>query len=166
MTHDRRRSGVAARVLKRSQFLAAGITILMSTPYLDEAERCSRIVLLHEGPCSPSTNPALRGSMPGTLLEVLVASPRDILQQLRSAGGLATAQVFGDRLHVWLDHDNAPAAEAAFRQAAQRAQIDVTGVRAIVPSLEDVFIAKLHPTAQSPRGGGPGLSASHEATAP
>ncbi len=32
-----------------SQFLAQGITILMSTPYLDEAERCSRIVLLHEG---------------------------------------------------------------------------------------------------------------------
>ncbi len=136
-----------------SQFLAAGITILMSTPYLDEAERCSRIVLLHEGRVLALDEPgALRASMPGTMLEVLVPSPRDTLQQLRNAGGLATAQVFGDRLHVWLDHDNPAAAEAAFRQAAQRAHIDATGVRAIMPSLEDVFIAK--------------LSVSQEATAP
>lgn len=127
-----------------SQFLAAGITILMSTPYLDEAERCSRIVLLHEGRVLALDEPgALRASLPGTMLEVLVPSPREALERLRGPGGLATAQVFGDRLHVWLDRDDAAGAVAAFHHAAARAHIDVTGVRAIVPSLEDVFIAKL-----------------------
>ena len=127
-----------------SQFLAAGITILMSTPYLDEAERCGRIVLLHEGRVLALDDPgALRASLPGTMLEVLVPSPREALERLRGPGGLATVQVFGDRLHVWLAGDNAAAAEAAFRDAAARAQVDATGVRAVVPSLEDVFIAKL-----------------------
>ena len=136
-----------------SQFLAAGITILMSTPYLDEAERCNRIVLLHEGRVLALDQPgALRASLPGTMLEVLVPSPREALERLRGPGGLATAQVFGDRLHVWLEHNEAAGAVAALLQAAARADIDVTGVRASVPSLEDVFIAK--------------LSVSHEASAP
>jgi drug efflux transport system ATP-binding protein len=127
-----------------SQFLAAGITILMSTPYLDEAERCSRIVLLHEGRVLALDEPgALRASLPGTMLEVLVPSPREALERLRGPGGLATAQVFGDRLHVWLDRDDTAGAVAAFQQAAARAHVDITGVRAVVPSLEDVFIAKL-----------------------
>ena len=127
-----------------SQFLASGITILMSTPYLDEAERCSRIVLLHEGRVLALDAPAaLRASLPGTMLEVLVASPREALARLRGPGGLANVQVFGDRLHVWFDRDHAAGAAAAFQQAAARARIAATGVRAIVPSLEDVFIAKL-----------------------
>ncbi len=127
-----------------SQFLAAGITILMSTPYLDEAERCSRIVLLHEGRVLALDEPGrLRSSLPGTLLEVLVPSPRDVLQRLRDRGGLANAQVFGDRLHVWLDYDDPARAEKDFLEAAARAQVEASGVRAILPSLEDVFIAKL-----------------------
>ncbi len=139
-----------------SQFLAAGITILMSTPYLDEAERCTRIVLLHEGRVLALDEPGhLRSSLPGTLLEVLVPSPREALQRLRDLGGLANAQVFGDRLHVWLDRDDAVRAETEFLEAAERAHVDTSRVRAIVPSLEDVFIAKLHP----------GLSASRETTA-
>jgi ABC-2 type transport system ATP-binding protein len=127
-----------------SQFLAAGITIVMSTPYLDEAERCSRIVLLHEGRVLALDEPgALRASLPGTMLEVLVPSPREALERLRGPGGLASVQVFGDRLHVWLDHADAAGAAAAFDRAASRAQISATGVRAVVPSLEDVFIARL-----------------------
>src|SRR5687768_11050220 len=78
-----------------SQFLAQGITILMSTPYLDEAERCSRIVLLHEGRVLALDEPgALRASLPGTLLEVLVASPSHALTRLKQPGGVQHAQVF------------------------------------------------------------------------
>ena len=137
-----------------SQFLAAGITILMSTPYLDEAERCTRIALLHEGRVLALDDPSrLRSSVPGTLLEVLVPSPRDVLQRLREHAGLDRVQVFGDRLHVWVggaaDRGHA---EAAFRAAARTAGVEPASVRPIVPSLEDVFIAKLSPP--------------HEATAP
>jgi ABC-2 type transport system ATP-binding protein len=134
-----------------SQFLASGITILMSTPYLDEAERCSRIALLHEGRLLALDQPGrLRGSLPGTLLEVLVRSPREAQQQLMESARFTGAQVFGDRLHAWMDAPDTAAAEAAFRQIAMRAGLDVAGVRPIKPSLEDVFIARLSTTSQAP----------------
>jgi ABC-2 type transport system ATP-binding protein len=59
-----------------SEFLSHGITILMSTPYLDEAERCSRVALLHEGRLLACDEPSrLRAAMPGTasLEDVFIA---------------------------------------------------------------------------------------------
>ena len=107
-----------------SQFLAQGITILMSTPYLDEAERCTRIVLLHEGQVLALDEPgALRSSLPGTLLEVLVATPREALRALKGPGGVKHAQVFGDRLHVWSDRTTAADATAEFAAIAARAGV-------------------------------------------
>jgi ABC-2 type transport system ATP-binding protein len=127
-----------------SQFLAQGITIVMSTPYLDEAERCTRIVLLHEGQVLALDEPgALRAMLPGILLEVLVSDPRAALRSLRGPGGVKNAQVFGDRLHVWSDRDSEAEALRAFAEIAARASIQPAGVRVILPSLEDVFIAKL-----------------------
>jgi ABC-2 type transport system ATP-binding protein len=134
-----------------SQFLAQGITIVMSTPYLDEAERCTRIVLLHEGRVLALDEPgALRSSLPGTLLEVLVTSPSESLRHLKGAGGVKHAQVFGDRLHVWSDHATEAEAGADFSIMAARAGVHPIGVRAIVPSLEDVFIAKLDSLTETP----------------
>lgn len=69
--------------------------------------------------------------------------PRQAVQGLRTVGGLSNTQVFGDRLHVWFDRGDAAGAETALRDAARRARVEVSGVRAIMPSLEDVFIAKL-----------------------
>ena len=69
-----------------SQFLAQGITILMSTPYLDEAERCSRIALLHEGKVLALDQPGrLRAEPAGTLFEVSSPSPREALDKLAGA---------------------------------------------------------------------------------
>jgi ABC-2 type transport system ATP-binding protein len=127
-----------------SQFLAQGITIVMSTPYLDEAERCSRIVLLHEGQVLALDQPAnLRASLSGTLFEVIVASPREALDRITTQRDIASAQVFGDRLHVWIDHGDSDAAMRTLTAATAAAGLTPTGVRPIVPSLEDVFIARL-----------------------
>ena len=127
-----------------SQFLAQGITILMSTPYLDEAERCSRIALLHEGQLLALDQPAhLRASLAGTLFEVVVPSPREAMDQLAGQRGIASAQVFGDRLHVWIDGADRDAAARTLGAATTAAGVAPTGSRAIVPSLEDVFIARL-----------------------
>jgi ABC-2 type transport system ATP-binding protein len=129
-----------------SQFLAQGITILMSTPYLDEAERCSRIALLHEGKVLALDQPIrLRSSLTGTLFEVIVPESREALDKLAAQPDVASAQVFGDRLHVWIDHNDSHAAEQIFASAARSAGVEPTGVRAIVPSLEDVFIARITP---------------------
>jgi ABC-2 type transport system ATP-binding protein len=127
-----------------SRFLAQGITILMSTPYLDEAERCSRIVLLHEGKVLALDQPGrLRQSLAGTLFEVVVPDSRDAVDRLSSQPGIGSAQVFGDRLHVWIDEDDAPAAQQLLDQGNRAAGVTASSIRRIVPSLEDVFIAKL-----------------------
>jgi ABC-2 type transport system ATP-binding protein len=127
-----------------SQFLAQGITILMSTPYLDEAERCSRIALLHEGQVLALDQPAkLRSGLSGTLFEVVVASPREALETLSAQPNIASAQVFGDRLHVWIDRPDSKAAETILTDAATNAGLTGASIRPIVPSLEDVFIARL-----------------------
>jgi ABC-2 type transport system ATP-binding protein len=127
-----------------SQFLASGITVVMSTPYLDEAERCAHIALLHEGRVLAFDRPQqLRAQLPGTLFEVMVPEPRTAVTQLRARGPVTSAQVFGDRLHVWIDERDPRLAEQHLRSAAQAATISPSHVRHIVPSLEDVFIAKI-----------------------
>jgi ABC-2 type transport system ATP-binding protein len=127
-----------------SQFLSQGITILMSTPYLDEAERCSRIALLHDGRVLALDAPGrLRAGLRGTLFEVVVASPREALAGISRQPGVASAQVFGDRLHVWIDDADSGAAQRVVTTAAAAAGIAPTSVRPIAPSLEDVFIARL-----------------------
>jgi ABC-2 type transport system ATP-binding protein len=127
-----------------SQFLSQGITILMSTPYLDEAERCSRIVLLHEGKVLALDRPAtLRAGLSGTLFEVIVPAAREALANLARQREIASAQVFGDRLHVWIDRGEADAAMRALSSATDAAGLTPFAVRPILPSLEDVFIARL-----------------------
>ena len=139
-----------------SQFLSQGITIVMSTPYLDEAERCSRIALLHEGKVLALDQPGrLRSGLKGTLFELIVASPRQAQDKLEHQPDITSVQVFGDRLHVWIDHGDAAAAEQQLKTAASSAGLAPSSLRPIVPSLEDVFIARL---ARTP---GPPESTSH-----
>ena len=128
-----------------SQFLESGITILMSTPYLDEAERCHRIAMLHEGRVLALDEPGrLRQSLPGRWFEVVVDRPRDAVARLsaRAGHGLRTF-VFGDRLHAWLDTSDAVEARQQLDVAVKAVDVVPAAVRAIVPSLEDVFIAQL-----------------------
>jgi ABC-2 type transport system ATP-binding protein len=136
-----------------SQFLQGGITIVMSTPYLDEAERCGRIALLNEGRLLAVDAPgALRQSLPGTLIEVLLPRPREAVERLRAAGH-QQVQVFGDRLHVWTDAADEPAARAHVAHLAATAGLPAYEARRVVPSLEDVFIAKVAAAPQAPPAG-------------
>ena len=127
-----------------SQFLASGITIVMSTPYLDEAERCSHIALLHEGKVLGLDRPdQLRSQLPGSMFEVVVTDSRAAVSRLTAQRAIAGAQVFGDRLHVWIDEPDAVVAEQQLRSAAAQAAVTPSHIRHIVPSLEDVFISKI-----------------------
>jgi ABC-2 type transport system ATP-binding protein len=127
-----------------SQFLASGITIVMATPYLDEAERCTRVAMLDAGKLLAQDEPGrLRASLPGVLLEVVLPNARTALERLRTKAGIAHAQVFGDRLHVWSDRREESEAIRDFDARAREANLEPSSVRRIVPSLEDVFISKL-----------------------
>jgi len=123
-----------------SEFLAAGLTIVMATPYLDEAERCGRVALLHEGRVMALDDPAsLQAGLPGALVEVEALGRRPPVDALAAIPGVEDVQLFGDRAHVRLDRARISDAPQ-FAGALERAGIRVAGVRAIPPSLEDVFI--------------------------
>ena len=127
-----------------TEFLAHGLTIVMATPYLDEAERCSRVALLHDGQLLALDRPAaLRASSAGSdLYEVVADDPRRAVDVLRRAHGVASVHMFGDRAHVRMDgHDIQSADRLA--AALTAAAVTVSSLREIQPSLEDVFIARL-----------------------
>jgi ABC-2 type transport system ATP-binding protein len=127
-----------------SEFLSQGITILMATPYLDEAERCTRVALLHEGRVLALDRPdALRATLPGVLFEVIVSDHRRAPDVLKRVPGVTDVQMFGERAHVLMDRDNGAAADRLASSLAQ-AGLTVASVRPRAASLEDVFIARLH----------------------
>src|SRR5689334_24796206 len=102
-----------------SEFLAEGITILMSTPYLDEAERCTRVALVHEGRALAVDEPArLRSLIRGRMLELITPRSGDTVDVLRHLPGVADAQIFGERIHVTLASD-ASDDEERFARALQ-----------------------------------------------
>jgi ABC-2 type transport system ATP-binding protein len=127
-----------------SEFLAQGMTIVMATPYLDEAERCGRVALLHQGELLALDRPdALRATLSGTLFEVLVTDHRRAPEILRQIPGVRDVQMFGERAHVRMDQGGEQAA-AQLTSVAEGAGLRITSVRPIATSLEDVFIARLH----------------------
>jgi ABC-2 type transport system ATP-binding protein len=124
-----------------SEFLSAGLTIVMATPYLDEAERCARVALLHEGRLLALDAPAvLQAALRGTLIEVLVESTRPPVDVLSSAPGVSDVQVFGDRAHVRFTGSDAAGASSEIAAVLSRAGLTPASIRAVPASLEDVFI--------------------------
>ena len=124
-----------------SEFLSQGLTIVMATPYLDEAERCGRVALLHDGALMAIDAPAaLQSGLRGSLFEVLVDASRPPVELLAAIPGVTDVQVFGDRAHVRFAAATTPAAVEAIRAALGRASLRTLSVRPIPASLEDVFI--------------------------
>ena len=124
-----------------AEFLSDGLTIILATPYLDEAERCGRVVLLNEGRVLALDTPsALQHAGQGLVLEVVVTPPRAALAALRPVLGNDAVQLFGDRLHA---HVARAEDEAGIRRVLAHAGCAVAHVRRILPSLEDVFIERL-----------------------
>ncbi len=71
-----------------AEFLAQGLTIVLATPYLDEAERCGRVALLHDGRVLALDEPGrLQSALPGTMLEVVTADTRRAFDVLSAAAG-------------------------------------------------------------------------------
>lgn len=122
------------------QLVAEGMTIFVSTPYMDEAERCSSIALMDRGRILEVDSPEnLRKSLKTNILEVQAEPQREAWTALEKVPELQGVQVFGDRLH-------ARAADArtgieAIRKACSDAGINLEDVKQIEPGLEDVFVS-------------------------
>jgi ABC-2 type transport system ATP-binding protein len=123
------------------QLLREGVTIFVSTAYLDEAERCMRLALLHHGRVLARGTPdEVKDLMPGTLLEVRLDQPRRALQLLRERLTEAdSVGLFGDRLHVATERPEA--AGGRTRDVLRDEGIEVAEVKAVEPTLEDVFVS-------------------------
>jgi ABC-2 type transport system ATP-binding protein len=118
-----------------------GITIFVSTPYMDEAERAAHVGLMNQGRIIATGSPAsLRALMEGEILEVVAEPQAAAKNVLRGHPSVRSLEVFGDRLHVLV-----PSAEAqgGLESALAAAGVTLKSIRQIPPSLEDVFVARL-----------------------
>lgn len=117
-----------------------GTTLIVTTHYLDEAERCDRIALMHAGRLvALGSVSSLKQVFAGrTLLEVECSRPLEAQESLAAESWTLEVAVFGTRLHVVVED-----AEQGRRRIQERLLADANGpvsVARIVPSLEDVFI--------------------------
>jgi ABC-2 type transport system ATP-binding protein len=120
------------------EMVAEGITVVVSTSYLDEAERCDRVVLLDKGRSLALDRPdALQRSLKGTMLAVRVDRPRDARDALRGVEAVLGAALFGESVHTLM----APGSSIEdLRRALTAAGVSVLDTEVVEPSLEDVFI--------------------------
>ncbi|MFB3923371.1 MAG: ATP-binding cassette domain-containing protein [Terriglobia bacterium] len=124
------------------QLLREKVTIFVSTAYLDEAERASRVGLMHRGRLlAVGTPQEIKKLMRGSILEVRASEARKAAAVLRAAFPGGSVGLFGDRVHVvgedWREMQRR--AEENLRAA----NVEMLESRSIEPSLEDVFVSVL-----------------------
>jgi ABC-2 type transport system ATP-binding protein len=119
------------------QLNRSGLTILVTTPYMDEAELCTRAAFLNEGSVMACGTPkALCEGYPWQILELSVPL-RDVKPYLAGVP-LREVLAFGTAFHLVVE--DAASAEAAVREALSRQDIPVLSMRRVPPTLEDVFV--------------------------
>jgi ABC-2 type transport system ATP-binding protein len=124
------------------EFLAEGITIFVTTPYMDEAERCHQVALMRQGQIIAHDTPlALKKTLKGTTVDMIAQPKARAVVLLRQIPVVSQVQVFGERLHLLLSDGQNPADLLLPQLAA--AEVHVTDWKTTTPSLEDVFIAAI-----------------------
>jgi ABC-2 type transport system ATP-binding protein len=135
------------------QMAEQGVTVFVTTHYMDEAEYCDRLGLIYRGELIASGAPETLKTqlMREDLLEVLCPHPEDVMAELERLPGVKEVALFGKGLHV-VAHDGTQAAPAvaAYLQRTGRTEIQV---EQITPSLEDVFVSLIeaHDRAEQPQ---------------
>ena len=114
-----------------------GMTIVVSTPYMDEAELCTRVAFLHNGKIVSCDTPAkLRAAYPHQILE-LSTPAKDVNRYLQNCP-ILDSNPFGAKYHLIVK--NAAIAAPAITAALTNANVPITSLRVIAPTLEDVFV--------------------------
>lgn len=134
------------------EMVAEGVTVFVTTAYMDEAERCDRVALLSRGKIVALDSPqALQQSYAGEMLAVKVDDRRAAAHALSAVPGVRHAAVFGDTIHVTVASRRRdwPAAERALLEAG----IEVVETADVQPSLEDVFIDRVGSGDRDPEPG-------------
>ncbi len=138
------------------EFSSRGVTLFVTTHYMDEAERCSHVGYIHLSKLIVCGDPDEMKRLPavsprGTRrLDITCAHVTTGLQALRHLPGVRSATVFGQSMHLLLDES---VTESTLRERLAGAGIREADVRPIAPSLEDVFVTLTANEEQNPRGG-------------
>jgi ABC-2 type transport system ATP-binding protein len=114
-----------------------GITIFMTTPYLDEAERCNRVALMNKGELITVDTPgSIKNSLGKKVIEIVCSQVRDVYKFLKENG--YEVQMFGDRINLMSAE---PADDLnAIKSLLETKPFNIEDYRIITPSLENVFI--------------------------
>lgn len=121
------------------ELLKQGISILVSTAYLDEAERTNRVALLHQGRIIRLGSPEeLKQLVKGFMVEIVAENVRELRNMINSMTGVIDANVFGDSLHVrFRSSEDARKTEEMIRATGA----DIASMKNITPAIEDVFLS-------------------------
>ena len=121
------------------ELLAEGVAILLATAYLDEAERCHRVALLHEGRLLFSDAPeALKSRMSKPIFSIECRDPRKMRALLEGQNGVSGLVVHGDVLRVVLE--DARVGLDALQSRLQQAGEGAGTIRQVEPTMEDLFV--------------------------
>lgn len=116
-----------------------GVTVLVSTAYLDEAERCHRLLLLHQGRRLFFGTPAeLKGILPGTVLSISSSDPQALQIAMTGEDGVLSAIAMGDTVHAVVDDPDRRIAQ--LRGRFEAARLDFGEMRRMQATVEDVFV--------------------------
>jgi ABC-2 type transport system ATP-binding protein len=131
------------------QLLREGVTIFVTTAYLDEADRCHRVGLIHKGrllACDTPNN--LRKLMKGSILDIRSSDARRTARLLRERMPGASVGLFGDRTHLVVDDPEK--GQMRVGEILHEGGVELIGIRLVEPSLEDVFVSVLGATDTPP----------------
>ncbi|MGJ5673817.1 MAG: ATP-binding cassette domain-containing protein [Nostochopsis sp.] len=135
-----------------AELSAEGMTIIVATPYLDEAERCDRVALMYSGQIHEIGTPAqLRANLGLRRLEVRTSN-LEIAEQVlsnNSPANIVDVQTFGDRLDVLVE--DATVGETQVRELFQQQQLSSPKIEENEPTLENVFVTRLRQQDSAPQ---------------
>ncbi|MBT8397195.1 MAG: ABC transporter ATP-binding protein [Gemmatimonadetes bacterium] len=121
------------------EMVEEGVTVIVSTSYLDEAERCDRVALLNEGRVLALDTPGgLLSLLPGALASVRLSDPRGARDFIRTLPESASTALFGNSVHVLLA--GGPEGRDQLESRLEASGFSPESVEMIEPSLEDVFL--------------------------
>jgi len=121
------------------ELIAEGVAILASTAYLDEAERCHRVALMHQGRLLFCDTPAnLKAGLKKDVLSIVASDSRRLRSELEDAEGLSSLLLTGDGVHVVVD--SAARRIPEFKVKLQHANIHFDAMIEVAPSIEDLFV--------------------------
>ncbi|MFA5276099.1 MAG: ABC transporter ATP-binding protein [Candidatus Omnitrophota bacterium] len=125
------------------QLAATGVTVFVTTHYMDEAENCNRMVLIYHGTIIARGTPEEMKTkcMKNEVLEIILADSQEWLEKIAKIQGVKDAALFGANIHTLVY--NSAEAMAGINEFLQKEKVGEFSVNKILPSLEDVFVSSI-----------------------